>query len=186
MHRTSLLNLLHRYASSNLLTTEEQPMLEQIITFVKSTPDCFKREHLAGHITASALVINEASTAAILMHHKKLNIWVQPGGHADGDTNVLGVALKEAFEETGLEVIYPLSQDIFDIDIHWIPEGKVPGHWHYDIRFILQTAENETISSNDESLEVIWATPTEFTQKTQQRSVLRLIEKWQTFSSTGF
>lgn len=179
MHRASLLKLLERYSESPFLTSEEKPMLEQIVEFVKSTPDCFKREHLAGHITASALVVNDSNDAVILMHHKKLDMWVQPGGHADGDNNVLGVALKEALEETGIEMLFPLSQEIFDVDVHWIPEGKAPAHWHYDIRFILQAAEGSVINNNEESLEVIWAPVNEVIQKTKQRSVLRLIEKWQ-------
>ena len=179
MHSTALLKLLERYSVSPLLTTEEQPMLERIVEFVSNTPDCFKREHLAGHITASALIVNGSNDAVILMHHKKLDMWVQPGGHADGDSNVLGVAFKEALEETGIEELYPLSQEIFDVDVHWIPEGKAPAHWHYDIRFILQASADAVIVSNDESLEVIWASVSEVMEKTKQKSVLRLIEKWQ-------
>ena len=179
MHRMALLKLLQKYSTSPLLTEEEVPMLARIIEFITDEPDCFQRELLKGHITASALITNEENTAVILLHHKKLNIWVQPGGHADGDSNVLGVALKEALEETGLETLYPLSQDIFDVDIHWIPEGKVPGHWHYDIRFILQASADSSIVSNDESLSVIWAKPADVLKRTQEKSMLRLIKKWQ-------
>jgi 8-oxo-dGTP pyrophosphatase MutT (NUDIX family) len=185
MHRTPLLNLLERYSASPLITVEEQPMLERIVDFVRSTADCFKREHLAGHITASTLIVNENNNAVILMHHKKLGMWLQPGGHADGDSNVLGVAFKEALEETGIEVLFPLSQEIFDVDVHWIPQGKAPAHWHYDIRFIFQASAEAVIISNDESLEVVWVSVGEVLSKTKQRSVLRLIEKWQRESQEG-
>ena len=86
---------------------------------------------------------------------------------------------KEALEETGIEGIYPVSQEIFDIDVHLFPESHVPAHWHYDIRFLLQAPADSVIVSNHESLEVIWATPEHVEQKTQQRSVIRMVEKWQ-------
>lgn len=181
MHRLQLLALLDRYKTSSLLTAEEKPFLEKIIALVKSSPDCFKREHLPEHITASALVINAENDHMILMHHRKLGIWVQPGGHADGESDVLAVALKEALEETGIEKISPLSADIFDVDIHWIPAGKTNPpveHWHYDIRFILQAAPGSKIIKNNESLDVQWMSAAQALEKTTDRAVIRLIEKW--------
>ena len=85
------------------------------------------------------------------MHHTKLNIWVQLGGHCDGDFNPLAVAMKEASEESGLSSIVAVHEDIFDIDIHFIPEiqNQKP-HYHYDVRFLLKVDNNDEIQANHE------------------------------------
>src|SRR3954465_2087342 len=80
--------------------------------------DAFQRTHLPGHITGSSFIVSDDFKYTLLVHHAKLNRWLQPGGHADGDTNVEGVALREANEETGLKNISLLLPTIFDLDIH--------------------------------------------------------------------
>jgi 8-oxo-dGTP pyrophosphatase MutT (NUDIX family) len=86
-----------------------------------------------------------------------LNRWLQPGGHADGEENVLNVALREAQEETGLTHFKLLQDDIFDLDIHPIPaRGNFPDHLHYDIRFLFEADINEKIIVSDESHDVSW------------------------------
>ena len=92
----------------------------------------------------------------LLMRHKKLNKWLQLGGHADGNTDILCVALKEAREESGIEDIVFLQEDIFDIDVHQIPTiNSTPSHKHYDIRFLLQ-ANHEDFIKNEEAYELRW------------------------------
>ena len=93
-----------------------------------------------------------------MTHHRQLNRWLQPGGHADGNPDLLYVAINEAREETGLTKLKVKSDKIFDLDIHNIPKfNNVPQHFHYDIRFILETKRkpNEIIISK-ESYDVAW------------------------------
>src|SRR4051812_47678787 len=85
---------------------------------------CYDRENLPGHITGSSWIVDEARQHVLLTHHAKLNKWLQPGGHADGDENILRVSLREAEEETGLKDLRLLSHEPFDIDIHTIPVRK--------------------------------------------------------------
>ena len=96
------------------------------------------RERLAGHFTASAWLVDGAGERVLLTHHRKLDRWLQLGGHADGDRDFARVALREAEEESGLTGL-SVEPAIFDLDAHWIPEHKdVPAHCHYDVRFVVR------------------------------------------------
>ena len=121
MHRNQLLTLLEAYHPT---AREEMQFKEQMTHFIKKHPDCFERTLEIGHITGSACILNKEHTHGLLLHHTKLDTWFQLGGHCDGDSDVLQVALKEAQEESGILGIEPLSIEIFDIDIHRIPENK--------------------------------------------------------------
>lgn len=174
MHRNSLSALVRTYTP----TSEETVYKDIILAFIAAHKDCFERTLLIGHITASAWLLNKAETHALLMHHAKLNKWVQPGGHCDGNPDVSAVALKEAQEESGIQGIVLLEPAIFDIDIHHIPEFKgVPAHYHYDIRFLLKVVSDERVIQNKESKELKWFGKNE-ELPTQERSVVRLFEKW--------
>ncbi len=167
-HRRSVLDLLNVY----IPTSEEVLTKKQLIAFIKKHENCFERSLEEGHITASAWLLNQNGEKALLMHHAKLERWVQLGGHADGDSDVLGVAIKEAQEESGVMAIKPVSHAIFDIDIH-----KVNDHLHYDIRFLLQMTSDEALKQNHESKEFLWVSKKD-TLPTKQRSVIRMFEKW--------
>ena len=146
--------------------SERRDVAERLLQFVLSTPDCFERCHIAGHITGSAWLLNPAGDRALLTLHRKLGLWVQPGGHADGDPDVLHVALREAEEESGISGIIPLSPEIYDIDIHTIPPHLptgTPEHLHYDVRYLLQ-APHEQYSVSDESEDLRWVNAGELLQ----------------------
>jgi 8-oxo-dGTP pyrophosphatase MutT (NUDIX family) len=116
--------------------------------------------------------------SALLVHHAKLNKWMQPGGHADGDENILHVALREAEEETGITNFKLISPTPFDLDIHLIPERKdFPQHLHYDVRFLLEANRSEPILVSEESHDVKWISLHEIETYTRDRSVLRMKEK---------
>src|ERR1700733_12486747 len=117
MHRMNLISLLSTYTP---MSEEERVHKQTILTFVEQHATCFERSHKDGHITASAFLLNKHETHALLMHHKKLNMWVQVGGHCDGNSDVLAVALQEAQEESGIMHIVPVFPTIFDIDVHTI------------------------------------------------------------------
>jgi len=131
---------------------------DTILEFLSSCKNCFERTNLAGHITGSAFLLNKDKTKILLMHHKKLNKWLQFGGHADSSTDILGVAIREAQEESGIQDITPLYTTIFDVDDHVIPANATksePKHHHYDIRYVLTTSQ-EQFATNRESMELKW------------------------------
>lgn len=160
----------------------EKSTTDQFISFVQQNEDCFERSLLIGHVTASAWVLNADKDAVLLIHHLKLDKWLQPGGHCDGDPDTLHVATKECVEETGLET-KPLSKEIFDIDIHEIPQRKdIPAHLHYDVRYLLQALpDNSIIASETETNEVIWVPLEDVKNYTTEESVLRMLAKTAAF-----
>jgi len=176
LKRNNLLAQLQAYNP----TAQEVETQKTIINFVKKYENCFERSLTVGHITASAFLLNKEHTQALLMLHKKLNLWVQLGGHCDGDSNTLAVAIKEAQEESGIQAISALSQKIFDIDVHRIPANKhEPEHFHYDIRYLLAVQSDEKIVQNSESKELRWISKTSNELPTAEQSVMRLFNKWQ-------
>jgi 8-oxo-dGTP pyrophosphatase MutT (NUDIX family) len=108
-----------------------------------------------------------------------LNLWLQPGGHADGDADVAAVALREAMEETGLAGLQLEAAAVFDLDIHRIPARKdVPEHDHYDVRFVIRATGAEDFVVTGESHALAWASIHEIESYTRDPSILRLREKW--------
>jgi 8-oxo-dGTP pyrophosphatase MutT (NUDIX family) len=169
--------LLEKLGQYSLRFPEEHATINKIVQFVKHNEHCFERTNLEGHITGSAFITYK-NNRILLMHHKKLDIWVQPGGHSDGDPNTLNVALREGEEETGLQDLYAVSDDIFDIDIHQIPERKQePAHLHYDIRFLLKTDHPESIIINHESNQLRWFDDATFEALKLPESVTRMKRK---------
>ncbi len=176
MKRNHLLSLLFAYQPTD---TDERYYKETIITFIQNNPDCFERSLEMGHITASAWLLNKDHSHALLMHHKKLDCWLQLGGHCDGDSDVLAVALKEAREESGIMHIDFVSPTIFDIDVHLLPgKGGQKDYYHYDIRFLLQVMSDEVAMHNEESHGLRWIAKHEQELPTTARSVVRMFEKW--------
>lgn len=118
--------------------------------------DPYLRERLAGHLTASSWLVDLCGRRVLLTHHRKLDRWLQLGGHADGDRDLARVALREAQEESGLDGL-TLEGGVFDLDRHWIPgRGDVPGHWHYDVRYVVRAGANEDFVVGAESLDLAW------------------------------
>lgn len=116
----------------------------------------YRRERLAGHYTASAWVVSGDGKRTLLTHHRKLGRWLQLGGHADGERNLMAAALKEAMEESGLDSLR-IEPGIFDLDRHRIPEHKgVPAHWHFDVRYVVRAGADESYVVSDESHDLAW------------------------------
>ncbi len=154
MDRRQLIEILKDYRSTY---PEEQASVPRFLFLLSNFHNCFTRSLFTGHMTASAWIVSDDGDEALLVHHKKLNKWLQPGGHADGMENLRKVAMKEAEEETGLHSLRFVDNDIFDIDIHPIPAHKqTPAHFHYDVRFLLKADANETPVVSDESHEISW------------------------------
>ena len=179
MERADLLFDLYLYKTKYY---EEKLFLSSIIELIEKEPECFKRSLLSGHVTGSAWVVNESFSKSILIFHAKLGRWLQPGGHADGNENIPGVAARELQEETGLEKCRLFNESIFDIDIHPIPKYmKIPAHNHFDIRYLFVADDTEEIKSNHESLNVKWWDLDDLEDLVKNdNSMLRLIKKTKT------
>ena len=150
MNRAALLKSLANFKPNN---QEKKEIINHLILFIELDTNCFSRNNIKGHVTGSAWLTNDKDQV-LLTHHKILNKWLQLGGHCDGQSDVLEVAKKEAFEESGIQNIQAKNNEIFDIDIHFIPANKMEdSHFHYDIRYHLETkASNITISNESNDL----------------------------------
>ena len=176
MHRQSLLDQISEYA---LRHPDEADVIRDFSEFVKSEPRCFERSLEKGHITGSAWVVNADGDEVLLTHHRKLDRWLQLGGHADGESDILTVAMKEAEEESGLAEFSPVGEGIFDIDIHLIPERKgEPAHLHYDVRYVLRANGETDYIVSDESHDLRWVKPDEVKTLTTESSMMRMVAKW--------
>ncbi|MFP7721813.1 NUDIX hydrolase [Lysobacter sp. A3-1-A15] len=139
----------------------------------------FGRERLAGHFTASAWLVSQCGRRVLMTHHRKLGRWLQLGGHADGDRDLAQVALREAQEESGLPGLV-VDRELFDLDRHWIPErSDVPGHWHYDARYVVTAGPDERYSVSEESIDLAWVDiDTLSAVANPDESVRRMALKW--------
>lgn len=177
MHRQELLNLLGEY---NTRFMDEMGYLKRAVSYIQKHEDCFYRELWPAHVTGSAWVVSPGYDQVLLMHHKKHNQWFQPGGHADGDTDIVRVALRETSEETGIDIaqVNLLELKIFDVDIHHIPAMRgEPEHEHIDVRFLVQIDDSIPVPGNNESHEVLWVSLHEVTRYNNNRSTYRMLEK---------
>ena len=185
MHRRPLLQMLARYRQ---VFPRETAIVDRICELVESHADCFERTCRPGHITAAAWIISADRRRCLLTHHRKLDRWLQLGGHADGQWSVEDVALREAREESGLASfdIVPIDgiSMPFDIDVHQIParrdaQGNLieDAHEHHDVRFLLVAHEGQEACASDESHELGWFTPDEVERLTDEESVLRMLRK---------
>lgn len=156
----------------------ERTIAGEVAAFVRAHPGCFERRLAIGHVTASAWVIDESGTHALLTHHRKLGRWLQLGGHADGDADLRRVALREAHEESGLRAIRFADSNIYDVDVHEIPaRGAEPAHKHYDVRFAFVADRREPTTVSDESHELAWLPIAGLTAPGVDESVRRLAQK---------
>lgn len=158
----------------------EEPFRRRMMALLDSTPDCFLRSSFPAHFTGSALVVGGDGRRALLHHHRKLDRWLQFGGHCDGDEDVLRVALREAREESGIEGLAATLARPFDLDIHEIPaHGGEPVHFHYDVRYLLVAPAGAAGAASEESHALRWFTPEEMLALPLDDGLRRLVAKWQ-------
>jgi 8-oxo-dGTP pyrophosphatase MutT (NUDIX family) len=124
--------------------------------FLADHPDALGRTCEAGHLTGSAMVLDPATGRFLLVLHAKLGAWFQPGGHADGDATLPGVAWREATEETGI-VGLTVAIPAIDLDIHQVAPPHGP-HLHLDVRYLALAPPGAVPVRNHESLDLRWAT----------------------------
>ncbi len=150
---------------------------------------CIERTTLEGHLTASAWVIDKTQRFALLLHHAKLNLWLQPGGHIDAEDGSIDAAAKrELCEESGLIDVLDAHQGLFDVDAHTIPPrsrtdtvtGKTthePAHWHYDLRFAFVAPDQSLVKISDESHGFRWVKIATLLGEETEASIRRLAQK---------
>ena len=156
----------------------EATMLAEYFPFLAAHPDCLWRTCLEGHLTASAWIVDAARTRTLLTHHRKLDRWLQLGGHVDGEPDLAAGALREAREESGLTRVRLVSPEIFDVDRHRIPaRGAEPEHWHYDVRFLLEADPAEPLAISSESKDLAWVRLDEVARLNADESIARMVRK---------
>jgi 8-oxo-dGTP pyrophosphatase MutT (NUDIX family) len=181
MHRTNLLNLLDGYRTEDAADAERSRRLR---SFVESHERCFDRGLEVGHVTGAAWIVGRSRDRALLTHHRKLDRWLQLGGHCDGDSDILRVALREAREESGLHSLSVLDAAIFDLDVHSIPaRGGEAAHRHYDVRFLLEADETEPLVVSHESKELRWVELARLAECVPDESVVRMGRKFSRWKS---
>jgi 8-oxo-dGTP pyrophosphatase MutT (NUDIX family) len=130
--------LLRRHAPAD---AKEARDVAEVLAFLDRHADPFDRGIREGHLTGSAVVVSATGDRVLLLHHRKLRRWLQPGGHAEaGERDGEAVALREAREETGIEglTLHPLAPRPLDVDVHPIPaRGDEPAHRHLDLRYLV-------------------------------------------------
>jgi 8-oxo-dGTP pyrophosphatase MutT (NUDIX family) len=158
-------------------SAEQAAVRDRIVAFVDEYPgDAHERSCVPGHLTASCMLVDHAGERVLLTLHRKLERWLQLGGHCDGDANLAGAAFREAVEESGIEEL-EIAPVPIDVDIHPIPARKAdPEHLHLDTRFLVRAPEGAEPRISEESTELRWFTIAEARTLDLDDSVTRLLD----------
>ena len=138
---------------------------ELILRFMYSNPDAFQRDNLTAHMTASAWIVNPGRDKVLMVYHRLYDSWSWTGGHADGETELAAVALREVREETGVQSARLLSRDILSLEILTVDghekHGKyVPSHLHMNVTYLVEADDNDPlIVCEAENSAVQWFSP---------------------------
>ncbi len=156
----------------------ESRMRELMVEFIDRNEECASRRLSIGHLTGSAWIVNPEMSHALLTHHRRLDLWVQLGGHVEEDADMLAASWREAREESGLDEIVPDDKGIFDLDIHEIPERPgEPRHLHYDIRYLFRADRESRLTVSSESKNLAWVPLERIIDLTDEASVTRMVRK---------
>lgn len=178
MHRNNVLDLLKRYNPSDEVEIENK---KKVTKFIEAHPDCFERSLVFGHLTGSCWLANFDMSQFLLTKHKKMKMWLQLGGHADGDNDIKRTAIREAREESGLQNIELISYEIFDLGVHIMPSyDSVLEHLHFDFRFLMRASdETERIQISSESDDLRWFSMPPI----DNPDINRMFKKWKDYTS---
>lgn len=171
MTRQDLVKRLEEYQPFNEQEEKDKPL---ILNWIRNQEDAFSRENKVAHITASAWVVNKDRSKVLMVYHNIYNSWSWLGGHADGETDLLSVAIREVKEEAGITDVQPVSEEIFSVesltvDGHVKRGEYVSSHLHLNITFLLEADSEEAVSiKDDENSGVAWFSPAEALEKSTE------------------
>ena len=171
-----LLMLIDRLDHHDTQDPSQLAIAQRMGDFARAHSDALFRTCPEAHFTGSALVVEEGTERFILLFHTKLQKWLQPGGHVDGNANLAASALREAQEETGIEGLR-VVRPAFDLDIHEVRPPNEPPHLHLDIRFLVLAPNGSVPVGNHESRELRWVTQRELDDFDVDESVRRLVRQ---------
>ncbi len=158
-HTINLKEKIEKYIPYN---EQEEVDKKIMLNYINDFDDVLTRQNEYGHFTSSAFVLNKEKTKILMIYHKIYNSWAWTGGHSDGDSDLLYVAMKEAKEETGIKNVTPISKDIYSIEVITVDghekRGKYVGsHVHLNVTYLLESDETEEIHiKEDENSDVKW------------------------------
>ena len=171
MTRQELIASIEQYQPYNEQEEMDKPL---ILEWIKNNDNAFLRENVVAHMTASAWVVNKDRSKVLMVYHNIYNSWSWLGGHADGETDLLSVAVREVKEEAGISNVTPVSKDIFSVesltvDGHWKNGKYVSSHLHFNATYLLEADSEEAVSIKaDENSGVAWFTPEEALKKSTE------------------
>ena len=171
MTREDFIRQIENYAPFN---EQEEKDKALILGWISNNENAFSRENTVAHITSSAWVVNKDRSKVLMVYHNIYNSWSWLGGHADGETDLLAVALREVKEEAGISHVSPVSEEIFSlesltVDGH-VKKGKyVSSHLHLNVTYLLEADSEEAVSIKaDENSGVAWFSPEEALKKSTE------------------
>ena len=159
MNRAELMKRISAYRPCN---EQEEADKKNILSFLSENENAFLRENELAHMTASAWVVNHNRSKVLMVYHKIYDSWSWTGGHADGEVDLLSVALREVTEETGVRNVTPVSEEIFSLEILTVDghekRGRyVPGHLHMNLTYLLEADDSEPLTvCEEENKAVAW------------------------------
>ena len=155
-----------------------------ILDYIKDYKDnILTRDNKIAHLTSSGFIMNKALTKVLMIHHNIYNTWAWTGGHADGEENLLEVAIKEAKEETGLNTVELMSSEIASIDIlpvtgHVKKDRYVSAHLHLNVAYLLLANEEHSLLINErETSGVKWVNIDEIADHSQEPELIKIYNK---------
>lgn len=169
--RQRLIEQIEKYTPYNEQEAKDKIL---ILDWIRNNENAFSRENTVAHMTASAWVVNKDRSKVLMVYHNIYNSWSWLGGHADGETDLLSVAIREVKEEAGITNVHPVSEEIFSlesltVDGH-VKKGKyVSSHLHFNITYLLEADSEEAVSIKaDENSGVAWFSPEEALKKSTE------------------
>ncbi|MDO5444310.1 MAG: NUDIX hydrolase [Eubacteriales bacterium] len=192
MEKNGLEKLRTELAEYTPWNEQEEKDRDVILSYINRFPNAFDRSNLIAHITASSWVINRKRDQVLLVYHNIYDSWSWTGGHADGETDLLSVAIREVREETGVKSVKPVSDKIFSLEVLTVDGHEkwgqyVPSHLHLNITYLLEANETEELRvCEGENKAVSWFPPEDALSASSepwfvQRIYKKLNEKMRTF-----